>query len=736
MGVTVGAARSFTRLRLPLALALVSSIACACGSSESRSPFVLVRDAGADAALSTEREDAAPPPSIEAGRFEAGAPGEWGGACLDDGQCSDGIDCTEDRCDGARARCHFVAVDTRCDDGTYCNGVEQCVPGLGCRPGEPVACSDGTACTIDACDEATHACTHTPRDADGDGDPDGNCPGGHDCNDSDPNVSSKATEICGNGIDDNCNGEIDEPGCKNPQYDTCAGPLLVEMSGTFSLSPVATALDYSASCVNLTGHSHDLVAELVVPEGGNLDADVVLTSASGDTLGLAAGASCGSAATEFACAAGVDGTGNESVARLALHSLAPGTYPLTLFTDGEDPLTLSVEFLPPGSPPVNETCGKATPLVSGTHVQARLASTKRDLTTACGGSQGDLVYAFELTEPRDVHVFATSEDAYGTPILSLRDSSCAEIACRSTPNDDLFRRALPAGRYLVSVSATGPSDVDVVLQTASPTAAPADETCAGSPSLVPAKTIIADLAAHTDDVNPGCSVGTVDAAYALELSETSDVLLVAELSDSDQGAIALSTPACGSSDVLVCTASSASPVRAAARAVAPGDYRVIVESQLGSRESVTAFVRAASDTVLVPFSDSCDTSPAEIPAAGARLSGNTANASDDYTASCDVGGSGGARDQMLHLHLDERSRVVLDARGSAFAEIVDVRSGATCPGEEMPFSCSAGYVRDRSFLDLTLAPGDYWVQIDGYDGASGSWVLDVYVAPSVADGGG
>ncbi len=719
-----------------MAVTLGVAAASACGSSESPSPFVLVRDGGADVDLAGELESGAAPIVVDAGRVDAGLPGEWGGPCLDDGQCSDGIDCTDDHCDAARGRCHFGPVDARCDDGVYCNGVERCAPGLGCRAGEPVTCSDNTACTLDACVEATHSCTHTPRDADGDGDPDGNCPGGHDCNDSDPDVSSKATEICGNGIDDNCNGQIDEPGCKNPKYDTCAEPLSVGASGTFSLSPDATSLDYSASCVKTEPGFHDLVANVVVPKGQNADLDVVLTSGSGDSLGLAAASSCGVASTEFACAAGADDPNGDSVARLSLHSLAPGSYPLTLFTDATDTLTLSVAFLPPGAAPANETCGTAQALTEGQHATAKLASTSRDLKTACGGSQGDLVYVFELAEPRDVHVYATAEDDYGTPILSLLDSKCAEIVCRTEPNDDLFRRALPAGRYYVSVSATGPSDVDVVLETADPTTAPPDETCVGSPPLAPAETTNVNLAGHTDDVNPGCSIGTVDAAYDLSLSETSDVLLVAATSDPDQGAIALSRPGCATADVLVCNQSSSSPVRAAAQAVAPGDYRVVVESELGLPTAVTAFVRPAGDTVLVPFSDSCSDAPAEIPLGGARLSGNTANATDDYSASCDVGGSGGARDQILHLHLDEPSRVVFDARGSSYAVIVDVRSGATCPGQEMPLSCSAGYVRDRSFLDLTLAPGDYWVQIDGYDGSSGAWVLDVYVAPSSADAGG
>lgn len=35
-----------------------------------------------------------------------------------------------------------------------------------------------------------------------------------DCNDSNPNVHPNAPEICGNGLDDNCNGLINEPGCQ------------------------------------------------------------------------------------------------------------------------------------------------------------------------------------------------------------------------------------------------------------------------------------------------------------------------------------------------------------------------------------------------------------------------------------------------------------------------------------------------------------------------------------------
>jgi hypothetical protein len=79
--------------------------------------------------------------------------------------CSDGVACTVDTCDEAADQCVQTADDTRCDDGAFCNGVETCDSVLDCQPGTTVDCSDGVACTVDACNEATDECAHTPSDA-------------------------------------------------------------------------------------------------------------------------------------------------------------------------------------------------------------------------------------------------------------------------------------------------------------------------------------------------------------------------------------------------------------------------------------------------------------------------------------------------------------------------------------------------------------------------------------------
>ncbi|MFH0752581.1 MAG: putative metal-binding motif-containing protein [archaeon] len=70
----------------------------------------------------------------------------------------------------------------------------------------------------------------------------GDCKG-EDCNDNDPFVNVGADELCDNGIDDNCNGEIDETGCSycvdhdrdgygDPGSNDCTGGLETDCDDT------------------------------------------------------------------------------------------------------------------------------------------------------------------------------------------------------------------------------------------------------------------------------------------------------------------------------------------------------------------------------------------------------------------------------------------------------------------------------------------------------------------------
>lgn len=193
--------------------------------------------------------------------------------------------------------------------------------------------------------------------------------------------------------------------------------------------------------------------------------------------------------------------------------------------------------------------------------------------------------------------------------------------------------------------------------------------------------------------------------------------------------VLLNKPLCSVDDLLLCVTDSVSPIRTNKRNVAAGEYRVVAESLLGLPTQVTAFVRKTVPAIIVPFADGCDDVLA-IPASGGFFQGNTANARASFSAGCDQAGGppNGARDQLLKLTLTDTKRVVLDMSGSAYSTLLDVRKGPDCPGTEVFQGCTVGYgAQRRSFLDLTLDPGIYFIQVDGFREDEGPWFLDIRV---------
>lgn len=705
-------------LALVLFVTLAASASLgACGSSEVPSPFT--KDAGMDVDVDADAGDASPiDPTI-------------GPPCIDDPQCDDGIECTTDFCDLEIEHCRFVPDDSVCQDDIYCDGLEVCEPKFGCREGVVVACDDKTPCTIDTCIEADKSCTNVLRDVDQDGDADWNC-GGGDCNDTDPAISSQASEVCGNGEDDDCDTQSDEADCKSPAHDTCVDALTIETPGKYTFPLAASASDYAASCVEDTSGFHDVVAAIVVPAGPPVDVDLRASVDAGQ-LALSASGQCGDPASEIACNLGTNLDTGGVYSRLLLRSLAPGAYPVFLFGTSQSDVTLDVKFLPATTAPTNETCGTAVSLASGTPVPVTIVDAVEDITSDCVAPLGELVYSVTLTQPQDVHGWASSTDGIGKPVLSLLNGPCSaasdEIACNQAAQAHVFARALPAGTYYLAVSSTVPSDLTLLLEILPPTTPPADETCDSGAVLVPNQTLEVPLAGHTDDHKLGCVAGAVDAAYTFDIAQESDVLLVARSSDNDTASVAIANAPCGSSQsVIECTSSTQSPVRAGIHKLPAGSYRAVVESVNAAPTFLTAFTRPKTPPILVAFADTCDQA-VTIPPQGGFFQGNTANVNADYSVGCDLGGQSpaGGPDQMLKLTLAAKKRVVLDMKGSTYNTLLTVRNASSCPGPQVQLACAAGYVTDRSYLDVTLDPGSYHVQIDGYASASGAWFLEAFV---------
>ncbi len=172
--------------------------------------------------------------------------------------CNDGVSCTDDHCAPARG-CFHDRFDDRCDDGVACTvdvcagtagptGCEhrgddtmcndactmggRCAP-TGCTPSVPRVCPDDrNPCTVESCDPAAGGCASEPIDADADGYPAAavnsggvvvRCAMGNDCDDTRPGVHPGATEVCGNGLDDDCDPSTSDV-CSGATGDTPDGP--------------------------------------------------------------------------------------------------------------------------------------------------------------------------------------------------------------------------------------------------------------------------------------------------------------------------------------------------------------------------------------------------------------------------------------------------------------------------------------------------------------------------------
>lgn len=105
-----------------------------------------------------------------------------GGICLPGPalDCDDSNSCTLDSCDPVAGCVSTSAADgTTCLDNDLCNGTERCAAGV-CQPGTASSCNDGNACTSDACNPLTGACSYRPL-SNGVACPDGNVCDGQTC---------------------------------------------------------------------------------------------------------------------------------------------------------------------------------------------------------------------------------------------------------------------------------------------------------------------------------------------------------------------------------------------------------------------------------------------------------------------------------------------------------------------------------------------------------------------------
>jgi hypothetical protein len=415
--------------------------------------------------------------------------------------CADGYDCTQDSCDEEFNTCRHEYSNDLCDDGNVCNGEERCMPNsplsdsaTGCVTGTPVICDDGNDCTQDFCDGETGACRVKIRDADSDGYGDRQCsfafeegmsidgtdcldpenpgdlpePGtvckGTDCNDGNEDVNPGADEICGDGLDNNCDrlADLFDNSC-SPENDTCAAPeTLPSDGGSVDGSIRGVGDDYTTNCGGAS--MLDVVFVLRLTE----DHDVGLSAFGDFDATLAVRTDCGSAASEIYCAQ------NNIWAR----GMEAGTYYVIVEGAAAGNFTLSVELAPYTEvynvPPTNDNCTSpyVIPAEGGLFIGST-AGMANDFTASCGSSSAspDAVFELELLARKTVTV-STTTTFDGT--VHMHSSPCvggAELACNDDSPDTRHSRitvTVNAGTYYIvsdgySSSNSGNYEMNVVI---------------------------------------------------------------------------------------------------------------------------------------------------------------------------------------------------------------------------------------------------------------------------------
>ncbi len=369
--------------------------------------------------------------------------------CMDSTDCNDSDLCTSDTCNLETGRCEYIPLD---EDGDGMSSVE--CGGFDCddtdpeiHTGAPERCNG----IDDDCDGEL-----PPGELDGDGDGFAACgldgPASGDCDDDADIVHPGGREICGNGIDDNCNGLVDglDLACATePDNDTCIAPEALTLPATIQASTLTAANDSEGSC---GGEAPDLVYAIQLDGLWHLTARADTLDAQYDPL-LYLRRECENPAAEVACEDDSDGL----VPIVSVRAPPAGLY--HLFVDGAAPNDIGdFELSVSATPVVNDLCADAVDVSTGGVWTGSTLDLHNHYQASCGANApgNDAVFFFTLTQPRHVYLDLAGT-TYSYTLLHLQETCgdwTSELACEYDPSASNPRSIdidLGAGTYYVLV---------------------------------------------------------------------------------------------------------------------------------------------------------------------------------------------------------------------------------------------------------------------------------------------
>ena len=658
-------------------------------------------------------------------------------SCKSDADCDDGVDCTRDTCLDT-GYCASRTDNSRCSDGVFCNGQEWCDAELGCRPGRTQTCDDDDVCTIDRCDEAGKRCAHDPRDFDGDGEADWHCAGGTDCDDFDATRSAAALEVCNDGIDNDCDDEVDEKSCGRASHDRCDDALDIGAGGTFEVDLAGAAPDYTIKCGEAGARDVAFVFTTTEAHDVTLTARGLLADGTEETASIAIRKDCADIASEVECGRGFP-------AEVRRRALPPGRYFAIVNSEQSTRVVLDARFEPPTATPSNTSCKQPLDISAGGRFSGDLVDVGDDETVECGfDGSNDLVYSFTLDSPHDVELSAIS--ATGERMNFALRTSCGDPTTTLRCVSDAPARArvyqLPAGTYYVLLESSPSREVDFDLDVAflDPTEPPPGDGCE-NPLELPLSEETQGTLANRQDLLPvichctddqaagrGCNQFLPDVTYRVTLDEASDLGI--ELNGGPSLVVYDFRSSCEAGDSqLACDQGAL--VSGRIRDLAAGTYYLVIESNEPANFTVKLDPLPRTMPVPVDGNNTC-AEAIEIPEDGGLWSGDTLPMLDTYEATC--GGNARSGDAAFHLMLSQRSQVKAALEGTfdtVLYRFTDPGAGAASCVSGQESACNDdGQGNTNSELMELLDPGSYYYVVDGFNtNSAGKYLFEVAVTP-------
>ncbi|MGO8992614.1 MAG: hypothetical protein ACLQVI_04755 [Polyangiaceae bacterium] len=352
------------------------------------------------------------------------------------------------------------------------------------------------------------------------------------------------------------------------------------------------------------------------------------------------------------------------------------------------------------------SCDAPIPITAGTY-EGNTARGESENESSCASSQAkEIVYRLELTSRQRATI---DVDPHFDSVLYVRKDDCTDVEAEVACNDDVgherrsrVEQVLEPGTYFVFVDGlpneTGPFRLKVALEDV-PTIA---EVCRGARPLASGIAVNGATTGGFDSAESTCGQGAKgnDAAFHLDLVSLARVRVTERSSDFSPVVHLRKSCPDESSEIACAEEGMSDDVATHTGILDSGSYTVFADSS--GRDGDGHFTLLAETSPVQGAGAPGDTCPDAFPiSASAKYDGDTFPSRDDVSGTC---GGAGAPDEIYRLDLQKRMRLTTRiARQEGHHVFVLTR---TCGDRAGEVACGAS-------IDQVLAPGTYWLAVDG-----------------------